>query len=336
MKLALFYEKLADQKVRCHLCPHDCLIAPGKVGICKVRQNRDGELWSLIYGKIIAKHVDPIEKKPLFHVLPGSESYSIATVGCNFHCDFCQNSDISQAVTLDYLPGEPMTPETVVSQALKNNCRSIAYTYTEPTVFFEFAYDCARLAQAQGLINIFVTNGYINPEPLTLMQPYLAAANVDLKGFDPKFYQRTVGGKLNAVLEALKKMHQLGIFLEITTLIIPGVNDNFEHLKAIAQFIKTELGPGTPWHLSRFYPQYKMTTPPPTPLETLVRARELGLAAGLRYVYTGNVHHDAGEHTYCYQCQRQLITRAGFFIRENRITASHCPDCGAVIDGIWL
>lgn len=335
MKEALFYEKSSGNKVQCLLCPHRCLIAVGKVGVCGVRKNVNGKLVSLVYDKIIALHVDPIEKKPLFHVMPGSQSLSIATAGCNFHCHFCQNHHISQ-LTGSPGPGKKMEPVEIVELAQAHHCQSIAYTYTEPTIYYELAYECARLAHAQGLLNIFVTNGYICKEPLEMIQPYLDAANVDLKGFDEKFYKNVVGGKLSAVLDTLKRMKKLGIFLEVTTLIIPSINDTEEQLKEIAQFIKQELGSNTPWHISRFYPQYKLTKIPPTPIQTIRRAREIGLEAGMRYVYTGNVSGDVGENTFCYQCGAQLIERYGFCVSVNRIKDGKCPDCGAVIDGIRL
>jgi len=338
MKEAFFYKKLADDKVRCHLCPHQCVIAPGKVGVCGVRKNENGMLISLVYDKIIALHVDPIEKKPLFHVYPGSASLSIATGGCNFHCEFCQNYNISQFSNLnpDSLPGDEITPPEVVQLALKNKCRSIAYTYTEPTVYFELAYECAKIAHEKGLLNVFVTNGYINQEPLEMIQPYLDAANVDLKGFDEKFYQKVVGGKLSAVLDSLRFMKKLNIFIEVTTLVIPTINDSEAQLKEMAAFVKNELGVETPWHISRFYPHYKFTHLPPTPVKTIQRAREIGLEMGLRYVYMGNVVGNAGENTYCYQCGQLLIERYGFHVSKYNVKGGKCPACAAIIDGIGV
>lgn len=338
MKEALFYQKLENLKVQCKLCPHQCIIQPGERGICGVRMNDQGKLFSLIYDKIIAMHVDPIEKKPLFHVAPGSKSFSIATVGCNFRCEFCQNSDISQYPRLSHgkIEGNPYTPEEIVTHAKQTGCRSLAYTYTEPTIYFEFAYDCARLAHEAGLLNVFVTNGYINAEPVQMIQPYLDAANVDLKAFDEKFYKKVVGGKLSVVLDTLRLLKKLNIFVEITTLIIPTMNDDEIQLKELAQFIKNELGVETPWHISRFYPQYHITDISPTPVKTIRRAREIGFEVGLRYVYSGNIAGEAGEHTYCYNCHTLLIQRFGFQISKYKIIQNCCPECGAVIDGIAL
>jgi len=341
MKEALFYEKLGEDRVQCHLCPHECKISPDRVGICGVRENRAGTLYTLVYGRAIAVHVDPIEKKPLFHLYPGTKSFSIATVGCNFHCDFCQNSDISQVSKkegrlLEEISGQPIEPQELVSLALKYDCKTIAYTYTEPTIFFEYAYETAKLAHEKGILNLFITNGYINEEPLRYINPYLDAANVDLKGFNKEFYRHVVGGKLEAVLDSLKLMKKLGIWVEVTTLLVPTHTDSEDGLKKVAQFIREELGPETPWHISRFYPHYKMLDLPPTPLRSIRRAREIGLEAGLRYVYSGNVPGDEGEHTYCYNCGKLLIRRFGFQILENKIEDSKCPYCGANIDGIGM
>lgn len=338
MKEALFYEKLPLEVVQCHLCPHHCKIQPGKAGICGVRRNDKGKLVSLIYDKIIAIHVDPIEKKPLFHVHPGSRSFSIATVGCNFKCDFCQNYHISQIKgdRIAQFPGESLEPIEIVALAQKNHCTTIAYTYTEPTIYYELAYDCARLAHAQGLLNVFVTNGYICTEPLERIAPYMDAANVDLKGFDEKFYKNVVGGKLSAVLDTLRLMKQKNIFLEVTTLIVPTVNDDEAQLREVAQFIKDELGVETPWHISRFFPQFRMQNFPPTPERTILRARDIGLEMGLRYVYVGNLRGDGGENTNCYQCGELLIERYGFHVAVNRIREGKCPVCKAAIDGIGL
>ena len=338
MKEALFYTKLADNAVQCLLCPHECRILPGKRGLCGVRQNIDGVLKTLVADKVIACHADPIEKKPLFHVLPGSRVLSIATVGCNFSCRFCQNSDISQypQMHLGPIPGETMTPEQIVARALREECQSIAYTYTEPTVYFELALECAIQAKDAGLLNIFVTNGYINPGPLRRIAPFLDAANVDLKSFDETFYQKMTGGSLKPVLDSLRLMQKLGIFLEITTLIIPDENDDPKQLREIADFIVQELGPDTPWHISRFYPQFKMQFTASTPVETIHRAREIGLDAGLKYVYVGNVSGDDGEHTFCPECGRPLIERFGFQMAGYYVRDGHCPECNAQICGIGL
>lgn len=290
IKEALFYRRIGDKKVKCELCPHLCAIAEGRRGICGVRENKDGILYSLVYGKIISSAVDPIEKKPLLHFLPGSFSYSIATAGCNLRCAFCQNREISQMPREQkIILGEDRRPEEIVEAALKHDCRSISYTYTEPTIFFEFAYDTARLARSKGLKNIFVTNGFINPAPLKEIAPYLDAANVDLKSFKDEYYRKICGARLEPVLDTLRLMKKLDIWIEITTLIIPELNDSTEELKEIASFIKNELGAGVPWHVSAFHPCYKMLDRPPTPKETIIRARDIGLKAGLKFVHPGNI-----------------------------------------------
>ena len=245
MKEAMLYQKLDGEAVRCALCAHRCRIEPGKRGICAVRENQDGVLKTLVYGKLIAQHVDPIEKKPLYHVAPGSLSYSIATVGCNFKCRFCQNADIAQLPSdrKGMILGDLFTPQDVVDAAERANCRSIAYTYTEPTIFFEFAHDTARLAHERGILNVFVTNGYMTPEALTMIQPYLDAANVDLKAFNDTFYKEQCSAKRKHVLETLKMMKSVGVFVEVTTLLIPGLNDDKGELKDLAAFMVDELGP---------------------------------------------------------------------------------------------
>ena len=334
MKEAMLYEKVEDGKVKCNLCNHHCLIADGKRGLCGVRENQEGTLHSLVYRKAIAAHIDPIEKKPFFNFLPGTLSYSIATQGCNFRCKFCQNWGISQSSKEGgEITGEDISPMEIVKEAKASGCRSIAYTYTEPTVFFEYAYDTARLAREEGLKNVFVTNGFMTEEALREIQPYLDAANVDLKAFTEEFYNKICGAKLEPVKKSLKLMKELGIWVEITTLIIPTLNDSQEELKAMAEFISNELGPETPWHLSKYHPDYRMTDIKATPVETIHMARETGLKAGLRYVYAGNLPGDSGENTYCYSCNELLINRYLFRINENGIKDSKCPKCGAEIDG---
>jgi pyruvate formate lyase activating enzyme len=335
---AYLYERLEDNKVRCNLCNHRCLIKEGKRGICGVRENQTGILQSLVYGRLIAQHVDPIEKKPLYHVMPGSLSYSIATVGCNFRCRFCQNADIAQlpADRKGMIVGDPYSPQDVVGAAQRANCQSIAYTYTEPTVFFEFAYDTAKLAHERGILNVFVTNGYMTSEALHMILPYLDAANVDLKAFNDDFYKEQCSAKRKHVMETLELMKSEGIFVEVTTLLIPGLNDDTGELQQLASFIVGSLGPETPWHISRFHPTYKLTDRPPTPAESIHQARRIGLEAGLRYVYSGNLPGDEGENTICYSCGRPLIERLGYHISKNVITDGKCPKCGATIDGIGL
>ncbi len=335
---AYLYEPLEDRKVRCNLCNHRCVIKEGRRGICNVRENQAGILKSLVYGKLIARHVDPVEKKPLFHLLPGSLSYSIATVGCNFKCMFCQNANIAQmpADHKGLIMGDSCTPEAVVRAAEAGNCKSIAYTYTEPTIYFEFAFNTSKIAHQKGIKNVFVTNGYMTPDALEMISPYLDAANVDLKAFNNEFYKKLCGAKLEPVKESLKKMKSLGIFVEITTLLIPGLNDDKGELEGLASFIAEELGVETPWHISRFHPTYRLTDRPPTPISSLVMAREIGTRAGLRYVYVGNVPGEKGEDTFCYHCGETLIDRWGFSIRKNLIKNGLCSYCGTQIDGVGL
>jgi len=334
---AYLYESLKDNEVKCNLCNHRCNIKNGRRGICGVRENRGGVLETLVYGRVVARHIDPIEKKPLFHFLPGSLSYSIATVGCNFKCRFCQNADIAQMPSdrKGRIVGDSFTPEDIVDEAIKGDCKTIAYTYTEPTIYFEFAYDTAKLAAEKGIRNVFVTNGYMTEEALQMIHPFLDAANVDLKAFTEEFYMKTCKARLVHVKETLKRMKYLGIFVEVTTLIIPGLNDDRRELENLATFLVDALGAETPWHISRFHPTYKLTDHPPTPVETLIRARDIGIKAGLRYVYIGNVPGENGEKTFCYRCNGLLIDRWGFYVQDNRIKNGKCPDCGAAIDGVW-
>lgn len=332
----MFYEQAGNKQVRCGLCRFNCLIGDGDRGICAVRENHGGTLYSLVYGKLCAENVDPIEKKPLFHVMPGSKSYSIATVGCNFHCRHCQNYSISQVERNAPIRGTEQTPQEIVQRALDSGCRSISYTYTEPTIFYEFAYDTACLAREAGLKNIFVTNGYISREPLVKIAPVLDAANIDLKGFTESFYRDVVHARLSEVLDSIVEYRKQGIWLELTTLVIPGLNDSDSELQGIAEFIATNLGIDTPWHVSQFYPTYKLTDRPRTPEATLRRARDIGIAAGLRYVYEGNVPGQGGENTNCPSCGALMIKRYGYVIVADRISNGACPDCGAAMAGIGL
>ena len=334
MKEAMFYEKLEGGKVRCFLCAHHCAIADLKRGKCGVRENRGGTLYSLVYGKLISMNIDPIEKKPLFHFSPASSSMSISTAGCNFRCSHCQNYDISQypKENID-IPGQDATPEEVVNAAEKAGCKSISYTYTEPTVFFEFAYDCARLARERRIKNVFVSNGYTGPEAVEAIAPFLDANNIDLKG-DNEFYKKICGARLEPVLDTIKLMYEQGVWLEITTLIIPGYNDSNETLRGIIDFIKS-VDPAIPWHVSQFYPTYKLMNLPRTPLETLRRAREMGMERGLKYVYEGNVPGEGRESTYCPNCKELLIERSGYRISHNKIRDDECFSCSTKIEGVW-
>lgn len=287
---AMFYRKTDGKKVECSLCPHNCTIQDGKYGICNVRQNVDGVLYTRAYGNPVALHVDPIEKKPLYHFLPGSLAYSIATMGCNFKCGFCQNWQISQIEDAEKnrSPDSLLMPREIVEEAEKHKCKSIAYTYTEPTIFFEYAYDTSVPAHKRGLKNIFVTNGYISKEPLKEIAPYLDAANVDLKSFRDEYYKKICKARLQPVLDTISLMNELGIWLEVTTLFVPGENDAEKEMHDIAEFI-AGVSREIPWHISRFYPQYNYSDASPTPVETLHRAEKIGREHGIRHIHLGNV-----------------------------------------------
>ncbi|GAB6182277.1 AmmeMemoRadiSam system radical SAM enzyme [Thermodesulfovibrio hydrogeniphilus] len=335
MKEALFYEKLSDNKVQCKLCHHNCTISDGARGVCGVRENVNGTLYSLVYGKIIAYHVDPIEKKPLFHFYPGSTSYSIATVGCNFRCLHCQNFTISQYGRYHKdIPGEDFTPEEVVKEAMATGCKSISYTYTEPTIFLEFAYDCMVVAHKEGIKNVFVSNGYTSEEALRFVAPYLDAINVDLKG-DENFYKKVCGARLEPVMNNIKLLKELGVWVEVTTLIIPELNDSEEFLRRIARFL-CSIDTAIPWHVTQFYPTYQLLDKPRTPVETLRKARNIGFEEGLKFVYTGNIPGEGGENTYCPNCKNLLIERFGYFINKINIKNSRCTNCGSLVDGVGL
>lgn len=336
MKEAMFFEKLENKKVKCNLCRHHCVIANGKKGICRVRENQEGTLYSLVYRKLISDNIDPIEKKPLYHFYPGTTSFSIATVGCNFRCLNCQNYEISQLPKdHEQIIGRDIAPEKIVEDALSYNCKSISYTYTEPTIFFEYAYEVAKIASSKSIKNVFVTNGYITRGALKEIKPYLHAANIDLKSFSNETYKKICGAKLEEVLDCIRSYKEMGIWIEITTLIIPEVNDSISELKQIANFI-CSVGPEIPWHVSRFYPRYRLIEKPPTPIELLSTARQIGIEAGLRYVYEGNVPGDGGENTYCYKCKKLLIKRYGYQILINNIVNQKCPACDTPIDGVGL
>jgi len=336
MKEAMFFEKLENKKVRCNLCRHHCVIANGKKGICRVRENQEGILYSLVYRKLISDNIDPIEKKPLYHFYPGTTSFSIATVGCNFRCLNCQNYEISQLPKdHEQIIGRDIAPEKIVEDALSYNCKSISYTYTEPTIFFEYAYEVAKIASSKSIKNVFVTNGYITRGALKEIKPYLHAANIDLKSFSNETYKKICGAKLEEVLDCIRSYKEMGIWIEVTTLIIPEVNDSISELKQIANFI-CSVGPEIPWHVSRFYPRYRLIEKPPTPIEILSTAHQIGIEAGLRYVYEGNVPGDGGENTYCYKCKKLLIKRYGYQILINNIVNQKCPACDTPIDGVGL
>lgn len=355
---ATFYERLEGGDVLCTLCPHDCRIHDGGRGACGVRYASGGKLYTLVYDKVIARSVDPIEKKPLFNFLPGSRAYSIATVGCNLRCAFCQNWEISQwpkeelpkhlgeatasgvlcpqleSVEAE-IPGEHVTPQAIVDGALATGCRSVAYTYTEPTIFYELARDTAALARQRGLKNLFVSNGFTSAAVVRELATWLDAINVDLKFFKPESYRRVSRARLEPILESIRLYRELGVWIEVTTLVVPGLNDSDDELRGIADFL-VSVGPEVPWHVSQFYPARKMRDVPVTPVETLRRAAEIGRAAGLRYVYEGNVPGEKGENTYCWKCGALVIERYGYHVRANRLDRGACRACGAVIDGVGM
>ena len=333
MKQAAFFQSLSDNRIQCLLCPHKCTLQPGHVGLCRVRKNIEGVLYAVSYGNPIACHADPIEKKPLFHFYPGSYAYSIATIGCNFQCWHCQNADISQA-SMSTLPQmSTVSPENIVHEAKNQHCQSIAYTYTEPTVFYEYVYDIAQKAQQQGIKNVLVTNGYINEAPLRNIAPFIDAANIDLKSMRESFYQKICHAHLQPVLDSIQLYHSLGIWLELTTLIIPGYNDSSEELQDIASFI-AEMNPSIPWHISAFHPSYKLLDAKTTPSESLELAYDIGKKSGLEFVYMGNI--GQGENTFCPVCHKPLILRHLFQVDQKSIQKNHCIFCGAEIPGVHL
>jgi len=338
LKKAVLWEPKEGKKVQCGLCAHRCLIGDGKSGRCFVRKNISGVLYSLNYDKVCSANPDPIEKKPLFHFQPGSRSFSIATMGCNFRCEFCQNWQISQAAIEDgRIEGEAISPEQIVAGAIRGGCKSIAYTYTEPTVFMELCNDCGWLAKEKGLTNVFVSNGYMTREAIDFASEWLDGINVDLKAFNEDYYKRLCKARLEPVLDTIKYIaKETNIWLEITTLLVPGENDSDDELKRLAEFIVNEAGADAPWHISRFHPQYKYLDSVSTPVKALERAEEIGRAAGLHYVYLGNVPGSKSESTFCYKCGKMLIERFGYHIAANHIKDFHCPDCGTKIAGFEL
>ncbi len=331
---AKYYLAIEGGDVQCLLCPRECYIKPGERGTCGVRENREGRLYSLVYGKPCAVHVDPIEKKPLFHMLPGSGSFSMATAGCNLRCINCQNWTLSQRLP-EEVENYDLSPSQVVELAKEGDCKTIAYTYNEPTVFFEYMLDTAKCAHKKGLRNLWITSGYINAGPSRELCKYLDAANVDLKGFTEQFYRRIGGGKLEPVLKTLKILKEEGVWLEVTNLIIPTFNDDLSQIGAMCEWIKHNLGPDIPLHFSRFFPAHKLTRLPPTPVKTLEEAREVALKIGLHYVYVGNVPGHPGNSTYCPRCGKLLIQRVGFIVSQNNIVEGHCKFCGEKIPGVW-
>lgn len=328
-----FYEVMEGKKVRCLLCAHRCVISNRSKGICKVRMNKEGILYTLNKNIFVALNIDPIEKKPLFHFFPGSLSFSVATEGCNFKCLFCQNYEISQLGERK-IRGKYVHSERIVELAIENNCKSISYTYTEPTIFFETAFEIGLLAREKGLKNVFVTNGYITKETTIKTKEFLDAANVDLKSFSDENYKKYCGASLKGVLAGIDNLLEAGILLEVTTLIIPGMNDNAEELRKIAKFIASR-SKDIPWHISRFFPNYKMGNRNPTSIESLNLAESIGKEEGLKYVYKGNVWGE-GENTFCPKCNKLLIERRVFEILKNVVNNGICPHCGEKIYGVFV
>jgi pyruvate formate lyase activating enzyme len=334
-RIASYWNKVREKIVQCVLCPRRCVIDDGRRGLCTVRVNRGGTLYTLGYGNPVAVHIDPIEKKPFFNVLPGENAFSIAVAGCNMRCLFCQNWQISQSKP-DEVTAYDMPPEMVVSEAIKNNCPFIVYTYTEPTVFYEYMLDISKLARSKGLKNGMHTCGYINQEPLEELLKYMDAVNVDLKGFNEEFYQKMGAfASLEPVLNTLKAVKRAGVWLEITNLIIPGLNDDPREIRSMCEWIRENLGKDTPIHFSRFMPSFRLQNLPPTPVSKLEEAYRIAKDAGLEYVYIGNVPGHAGENTYCPQCKKVIVGRIGYRVTENNIVDSKCKFCGRPVSGVW-
>ncbi|MFH1394849.1 MAG: AmmeMemoRadiSam system radical SAM enzyme [Candidatus Omnitrophota bacterium] len=335
MHEALFYEKMGEGSVRCLLCPNECMLSNGARGFCRVREPINGKLYTLVYELICSAHVDPIEKKPLFHVLPGSKSFSIATAGCNSRCKFCQNWTISQRPPEETV-NQVLTNMNLTLTAKQNDCASIAYTYTEPIVFYEYVLDAGRIAKENGLLNILVTGGKINAEPLKKLCQVASAANVDLKSFNNKYMKEVCAQDLDNILQTLTILRQRGVWVEITNLIVPTLNDNMDDIRRMVKWIKSNLGPDVPMHFSRFWPQYKLRSLYPTPVETLKQAREMAMAEGLNYVYVGNVPEEDTESTICPNCKNKVIKRIGYKIIQNNVSSNgKCKFCGHEIAGIW-
>ncbi len=336
MKEAMYYEQIEDTKVICKLCPHNCKLSEKQIGICGVRENIDGKLYSLVYGKAAGGlSIDPIEKKPLFHFLPGSLALSFGTVGCNMKCKHCQNYFTSQAKPFGEVISREKNPQEIVNIAKEQACQEIAYTYNEPVIFYEYMIETAKLAKKAGIKNIMVSNGYINEEPLIELCKYLDGINIDLKSMSDLFYKRITGSKLDPVLKSLKTIKKEGVWLEITFLIIPGENDEPEEIKKATNWIKENLGENTPLHFSAFHPDYEMQTVPVTPITSLMNAYDIAKTAGLKHVYLGNVMTQKYENTYCPKCDCMLIKRMGFNIKTEGIEKNKCKNCNEEIKGLF-
>jgi pyruvate formate lyase activating enzyme len=334
LKEVMFYKKLEDVRIECEICPRACKIADRERGYCGNKENRKGTYYTLVYAQACAVHNDPIEKKPLFHYLPGTNALSIAAAGCNFECKFCQNWQIAQ-FRPEQVDSYPLTPEQIVKMTKDQGSPTIAYTYSEPVVFYEYMYDTARLGRYQGVGSVMISNGYIKEEPLVELCKYLTAVKVDLKAFTEKFYRETCSGELKPVLDTLERLRKIGIWFEIVVLIVPTLNDSEKEIREMSRWIREKLGGNVPVHFTRFHPMYKIKNLPPTPVSTLERARKIAQEAGIHYVYIGNVPGHEGEHTYCPSCKKIIIKRTGFFILENHVKGGKCSFCNYPIPGVW-
>jgi pyruvate formate lyase activating enzyme len=331
---AELFEKDIQNQVICHLCAHQCRLHDGATGVCRVRKNIAGILYSLNADHVVAIHMDPIEKKPLYHFLPGSNTFSIAAMGCNFSCCFCQNYSISMVNEEHEIQGENISPEQLVENALKNRAQSISYTYTEPTIFFELMLETARLARQAGLKNVMVSNGYMTGQALSLLGPFLDAVNIDLKAFNENFYNKYCSARLKPVLETISALRDMGIWLEITTLLIPGLNDDSEEIKCLISFL-LELDANMPWHVSRFFPQYQLQHIPPTAQDAIEKFLRLGAEMGLKYLYGGNLTSDCWNDTHCPCCEKKLIQRRGYQTEVIALQSGKCRFCSQEIPGVW-
>ena len=334
LKEVMFYKKLDSLRIECEICPKRCQIAELERGYCGNKENRGGSYFTLVYGKVCAAHIDPIEKKPLFHYLPGTTAFSLAAAGCNFDCKFCQNWRIAQ-FRPEQVEHHAVSPLQAVDVCKRNKCPTIAYTYSEPTVFYTYMYDVAKMAREVGIGSVAISNGFINEKPLRELCKQLTGVKIDLKSFSEEFYREYCSGKLGPVLETLLRLKDRGMWFEIVVLLIPTLNDSREELNQMCSWIKTNLGPDVPLHFSRFHPMYRIKNLPPTPVKTLEMARNIALEAGLHYPYIGNVPGHEGEHTYCPSCSKVLIRRVGYTIVENALDGVRCKFCRHTIPGIW-
>ncbi len=331
---AMYYKQLPDVRVECELCPRACKIADLERGYCGVRENRDGKYYTLVHSRVCALNVDPIEKKPLFHYMPGTRAYSLATAGCNIECKFCQNWQISQ-FRPEQIDSIKITPEEAVRFAKEKKCKTIAYTYSEPVVFYEYMYDTARVGKREGVGSVMISNGYIKKEPLIKLCKELNAVKIDFKAFTEKFYKETCSGELKPVLDTLLTLKEIGIWFEMVVLLVPTLNDSEKELRDMCSWINDNLGPDVPIHFSRFHSTYKIKNLPPTPVKTLEKARNIAIESGLNFAYTGNVPGHPGESTYCPDCKEVVIKRVGYTILQNSLNGNECGNCKHPIPGVW-